>query len=360
MPRRNDRCFVIAEAGVNHDGDAGRAEALIVAAAEAGADAVKFQTFKASNLASAMAPKAPYQLRTTAPEEGQRAMLARLELPLEAYSSLMSLAKDRGLNFLSTPFDSDSLRFLLDRSLRLMKIGSGDLTNSPLLLEVASSGCDLILSTGMADMREVEDALGVLAYGYGSPDEPPGEAAFRRSWADPAARAKVVEKVTLLHCTTDYPTKSADVNLRAMETLHKFGPRVGYSDHTLSISLPAAAVALGACVIEKHLTLDCSGPGPDHAASLEPDRFKAMVRAIRDVEAAQGDGIKQAQPCELPNRDVARKSLVALVSIRRGEVFTPGNLGVKRPGTGLSPMLYWDYLGKTAKRDFQSDELIAP
>ena len=359
MSQDKSRCFVIAEAGVNHDGDVGRAEELIVAAAEAGADAVKFQTFKATSLTSALAPKAPYQLRATSSAESQQAMLAALELPLESYVHLMSIAKDRGLVFLSTPFDLESLDFLLGLKLPLIKIGSGDLTNSPLLLEVANSGCKLILSTGMADLREVEDALGVLAYGYSGLDESPGENAFRRARSDPAVRAKVVKKVTLLHCTTDYPAKSSDVNLLAMDALGKFGVRVGYSDHTTSVSLPAAAVALGACVIEKHLTLDCSSPGPDHAASLEPDGFEEMTQAIREVEAALGDGIKQSRACELPNRDVARKSLVALVPIQRGDVFTPDNLGVKRPGTGLSPTLYWDYLGKKAKRDFDSDEMIA-
>lgn len=354
-----ERVFIIAEIGVNHDGDVKVAEQLIDAAADCGADAVKFQTFSAAGLAVSTATKAAYQLRTTERHETQQAMLARLELPPEAYSVLMKRATDRGLTFLSTPFDPASLALLLELGLPIIKIGSGDMTNAPLLLAAARAGRDLILSTGMASQAEVEAALGVLAFGYCAPTEVPSRQAFCKAWSEAKANSKVFDKVVLLHCTTDYPAHPNAVNLRAMDTLRRaFGLRVGYSDHTLGITISIAAAALGACVIEKHLTLDRARSGPDHAMSLEPVNFRALVQAIRDVEVAQGDGEKEPQTSECANIAAVRKSLVALRPIRKGEKFSAENLGVKRPGTGLSPTLYWDYLGLAANRDFAADDII--
>jgi N-acetylneuraminate synthase len=355
------RTTIIAEAGVNHDGDVDKALALVEAAKQAGADVVKFQTFKAAALAAEEAPKAAYQKRSTDAEESQLEMLRRLELPREAYQALVDRASRCDIGFLSTPFDHDSLAFLVALGLKRIKIGSGDLTNAPLLLDLARSGRDVILSSGMATLGEIEEALSVLAYGYSTSNSSPSRAAFGMAWSDPQARTALAKHVTLLHCTTEYPCPPHDANLRAMDTMsHAFGLPVGFSDHTDGIEVALAAVARGACVIEKHLTLDRTSPGPDHAASLEPAQFRQMTDAIRVVENALGDGVKAPRPSEIGNIPVARKSLVAARPIRSGEVFSAENLTVKRPGGELPPIAYWDRLGRPASRSYQTDEAIEP
>ena len=340
------RTLIVAEAGVNHSGSLETALALVDAAADAGADIVKFQTFNANLLAGRSARKADYQQRTTDASESQRAMLQRLELPHSAHHPLIARAKQRGIEFLSTPFDPKSLEFLLSLDLARIKIGSGDLTNAPLLHSVARAGATLILSTGMATLGEVEEALGVLAHGYSQNREPPGIAAFRAAWRDPAARQRLAQHVSLLHCTTEYPCSPGDVNLAALETMRRaFQLPVGYSDHTDGFEISLAAVALGANIIEKHLTLDRNAEGPDHAASLEPVDFKRMVSAIRRIEAALGDGVKAPKDSEIRNIPIARKSLVAARALKAGDILGPGDIVSKRPGTGRPPIEYWSLVG---------------
>lgn len=353
--------YVIAEAGVNHNGSLDMARQLVDVAAEAGANAVKFQTFKATELVSRQAPKAAYQLRTTEQAESQFEMIRRLELPADHHRVLIEYAAVRGIEFLSTPFDPDSLDLLVGEfGLQTIKLPSGEVTNGPLLLRVARSGRRLVLSTGMSNLGEVESALAILAFGYvAERSAQPSRAAFEAAYLSNEGRQALRDKVTLLHCTTEYPAAPAEVNLRAMDTLAAaFGLPVGYSDHTEGIHIPVAAVARGAVLVEKHFTLDRNLPGPDHKASLEPRELSAMVGAIRDVELALGDGIKRPMSPELQNRDVVRKSLVAARTIAKGELFTADNIACKRPGTGVSPMEYWVRLGRAATRDYQSDDLI--
>lgn len=352
------RTYIIAEAGVNHNGSLDLALELVDAAARAGADAVKFQTFKAANIASAGAGKAEYQKRTTDGEENQLAMLKRLELDEAAHLVLMGRCRERGIEFLSTPFDLESLDLLLKLGVSRLKVPSGEITNGPLLLAVGASGLPVILSTGMADPGDIRAALGVLALGMtGGTD--PGEAAFGRALASQAGQKALADRVVLLHCTTEYPAPLQDVNLRAMAAMRQeFGLPVGYSDHTQGLAVPTAAAALGACLIEKHFTLDRGLPGPDHKASLEPGELADMVAAVRAVELALGSPAKVPAPSELKNRPIARKSLVAARAIARGQVFTPENLTVKRPGTGISPLRYWEFLGRTAERNYAADEVI--
>ena len=351
---------IIAEAGVNHNGDAKMARGLIDVAADAGADAVKFQTFKAGLLATATAPKADYQNATTGAAETQLAMLKRLELPAAWHRGLVDHCRDKGLDFLSTPFDHQSLAFLVDDlGLKTLKMASGEITNGPLLLRAGLSGCDIILSTGMSTLQEVEDALAVLAFGFTDPQGTPSRQAFRAAFASAAGRAALSDKVVVLHCTTEYPAPAQDTNLAAMATLaDAFALRVGLSDHTEGIAVPIAAAALGAHVIEKHFTLDRALPGPDHKASLEPGELAAMIAGVRAVEAALGDGVKGPRPSEMKNMDIARKSLVALRPLRVGEPFDADDLGAKRPGSGISPMDYWDWLGRPAPRDLAADETL--
>ncbi|MEZ2147560.1 N-acetylneuraminate synthase [Bradyrhizobium sp. DN5] len=349
--------LIIAEAGVNHDGSLEKALALVDAAADAGADIVKFQTFNAKALAGGAAKKADYQQRATDAAESQLAMLERLELPQAAHHTLIARAKERGIEFLSTPFDDASLAFLLSLKLPRIKIGSGDLTNAPLLHAAAKAGAMLILSTGMATLGEIEEALGVLAHGYGERNDRPGIAAFRAAWRDPAARSALARHVSLLHCTTEYPCPIGDVNLAAMATMRSsFQLPVGYSDHTDGFEVSVAAVALGATTIEKHLTLDRSAQGPDHAASLEPDDFKRMVAAIRNVERAIGDGVKAPKESEIRNVPVARKSLVAARALRVGETIGPADITAKRPGAGRPPIDYWSLIGTAAPRALEPDD----
>jgi N-acetylneuraminate synthase len=353
------RCLIIAEAGVNHNGSLDLAHRLVDAAADAGADVVKFQTFRAERLASRVAPKAAYQQRETGAEQSQLDMLRALELSEPAHRELLEHCGERGIEFLSSPFDTESLEFLVSLGIRRIKLGSGELTNAPMLLAVGQTGLPLILSTGMSTLAEVEAALGALAFGYAPAGAAPSRAAFHAAWASAEARAKVVRQVSLLHCTTEYPAPRDQVNLRAMHTLEAaFGIPCGYSDHTEGIAVSLAAVALGATIIEKHFTLDRTLPGPDHKASLEPAALKALVDGVREVEAAMGDGVKVPVPVEIPNMIVARKSLVAAKPIARGEPITAEALAVKRPGSGLSPFDYWDLLGTAATADYLPDELI--
>lgn len=330
------KTLIIAEAGVNHNGDMALARRLVDAAADAGADIVKFQTFRAERLTTSLAAKAEYQGRTSAAGETQQEMLRRLELTPEMHEELLSYCASRGIEFFSTGFDEKSFDLLVKLGLEHFKISSGDVTNLPYLRHVGRHGKPLILSTGMATLQEIREALEALEKA-GAPRK----------------------LVTVLHCNTEYPTPMRDVNLRAMATIgEELGVAIGYSDHTLGTEIPIAAVALGATVIEKHLTLDRTLPGPDQATSLEPHEFRSMVLAIRNIDDALGDGIKRPSASEAKNMPIVRKSIVAARAIRQGELFNESNLTVKRPGTGLSPMLWDEILGRQAGRDFAADDLI--
>lgn len=354
------RVFIIAEAGVNHNGNLETAYQLVDAAVAAGADAVKFQTFKAENLVTRQGVKAEYQKTDGDPGETQLAMLKRLELKYEFHFQLLDYCRRKGIQFLSTAFDFESLDFLVgELELPVLKLPSGEITNGPFLLAHARTGKNIILSTGMATLGEVETALSVLAFGYLGADKAPSLQNFGEAYGSEAGQTLLKEKVTLLHCTSEYPTAPANVNLRAMDALAQaFSLKVGYSDHSVGLAIPIAAAARGASVIEKHFTLDKSLEGPDHKVSLEPVELKAMVAGIREIEQALGRPGKWPQHMELKNRDVVRKSLVAQYPIAKGDVFTETNVGVKRPGTGTSPMLYWDKLGQVSINDFQADDLL--
>ena len=354
------RVTVIAEIGVNHNGDAELARRLIDAAADAGADAVKFQTFDAAALATKAAPKAAYQLESTASDQSQLDMLRALELPLAAYGALKRHAEGRGLEFLSTPFDPGSLAFLVEElGVATVKIGSGDLTDGPLLLAAARSGRRLIVSTGMSTLDEIADALDVIAYGRTHDRSLGGRADFSGCRERPEGKAALEGTVTLLHCTSLYPAPVEHANLHALATLReRFGLPVGYSDHTVGLEVSLAAVALGAVVIEKHLTLDREMAGPDHSASAAPREFEDFVSGIRVVEAALGSAEKKPVAAEMDTRRSARKSLVASRRVAAGQPFTAADVAVKRPGDGLSPIAYWDVLGKPAVREFSDDEVI--
>jgi N,N'-diacetyllegionaminate synthase len=330
------RILIIAEAGVNHNGDLDLAKQLIDTAADAGADLVKFQTFSANRQVTRMAKKADYQTQTTDSTESQHALLRRLELTEAMHHQLIAHCAIRNIGFLSTGFDIESIDLLVSLGQERFKIPSGEITNLPYLRHIGKLGKTVILSTGMASLGEIEAAIKVLEQA-GTP------------------RTKLI----VLHCTTEYPTPMNDVNLRAMQSIQTaFGVAVGYSDHTQGIEVAIAASAMGATVIEKHFTLDRNLPGPDHQASLEPPELKAMVTAIRNIEVVLGDGIKRLTPSEVRNKPVARKSLVASRAIRAGEIFTTENLSAKRPGTGISPMRWDEFVGQAAPRDFAADELI--
>ncbi|MGL5046233.1 MAG: N-acetylneuraminate synthase [Shewanella sp.] len=353
--------FIIAEAGVNHNGNEALAIELINLAHSAGADAVKFQTFNAKSLVIENAQQAAYQIANTNKTESQLSMLSRLELSFETYQYLISYCKKIGILFLSTAFDSESLAFLVKTlQLKTLKIASGEITNAPFLLEHARSGCDLILSTGMSTLAEIEAALGVIAFGLtSSHNSDPNPQAFQTAYASKEGQLALQTKLILLHCTTEYPAPFDQINLKAMNTLASaFSLRVGYSDHSQGTTIPIAAVAMGACIIEKHFTLDKELPGPDHKASLDPDELKKMVTAIRNVEEAMGNGIKAPQPAELANIPIARKSIVTTANIKKGDRFTTNNIGIKRPGTGCSPYEYWQKLNAHSDRDYQSGEVI--
>jgi len=353
------KTFLIAEAGVNHNGSIELAKKLIDAAVMAGADAVKFQSFVASSIVTAGASKAEYQINNTGSKESQLEMLKKLELSHSQQRELHQYCQRSGIQFLSTPFDTASLNFLTaDLGLETIKVGSGELTNAPFLFEVARLAKNIVLSTGMSTLDEVADALGVIAFVL-TDSKNPSVSSFKSALASSEGRKAVTSKVTLLHCTTDYPTVPSDVNLQAMLTLReKFDCQVGFSDHSVGIHLAVAAVAMGATVIEKHLTIDRDLPGPDHKASLEPSEFKNLVDQVRDLENAFGDGIKRPTEVELKNKKIARRSLVALKAIKTGDVFTSENVSIKRPGTGRSPFEYWSLLGTKAKSDIAENDLI--
>ncbi|MBI5789055.1 MAG: N-acetylneuraminate synthase [Candidatus Schekmanbacteria bacterium] len=330
------KIFIIAEAGVNHNGDLAIAKEMIRVAAQTGADAIKFQTFKTDQLVSKTASKADYQKKNSQRNEFQYEMLKKLELDINAHKELLKLCREKNIAFLSTPFDLESIDLLNNLGLEIFKIPSGEITDFPYLKKIGGLQKKIILSTGMADLSEIKAALNVLTE---------------------SGTAK--DNITILHCNTEYPTPVEDVNLLAMNTIREaFGVNGGYSDHTPGIEISIAAAALGAVVIEKHFTLDRNMEGPDHKASLEPVELKAMVSAIRNIEKALGDGVKKPSPSELKNIPIARKSIVAIRDIKRGEKFSENNIGTKRPGTGLSPMKWNSVLNQTAKRDFKTDEAI--
>jgi N-acetylneuraminate synthase len=349
---------VIAEAGVNHNGDLDLAYQLVNAAAASGANAVKFQMFNAASLVTSTGAKAPYQIDRTSGSGTQIEMLRALELRPHHFDSLAAHARNRGVEFLCTPFDEASLHYLTDHlGVTTLKIGSGDLTNGPLLLAAAKKNVRIILSCGMATLLDVAKALSVLAHGFAGRHGPPSIATQEMLSVEDVVYLK--ERVVLLQCTTAYPAPFEEVNLSAITTLrNQFGLPVGLSDHSTGSSVSIAAVAFGAVILEKHLTLSRGLPGPDHAASLEPQDFSSLVTSIRQAEKAIGDGIKRPSASEVENSKAARRSVVATKLIRRGEPFTPSNIAVKRPGNGLSPMLYWECLTKVAPRDFTADELI--
>ncbi|WP_407275474.1 N-acetylneuraminate synthase [Halothiobacillus sp. DCM-1] len=356
-----NRPLIIAEAGVNHNGDLARAEALVAAAAQAGADVVKFQTFLTEELVTAEAPKAAYQLRQTGSEQSQAQMLKALELPWAAHHALKVQAESLGLEFLSTAFDRPSLRFLVDElGLARLKLPSGELTNLPFVLDHARTGLPLIVSTGMATLAEIETALGVIAFGrIAPPSAAPSLAACAEAFCSAEGQAALRSGVTILHCTSDYPAAPEAVNLRAMDALAAaFGLPVGYSDHTLGTAVAVAAAARGAQVIEKHFTLDRALPGPDHEASLAPEELAQMVRDLHTVADCLGDGIKRPQPSERATAAVARKSVVARRAIARGAVLCAEDLALRRPGTGLPPSALWTLPGTIAQRDYAPGDLL--
>ena len=327
------RTLIIAEAGVNHNGSISMAKKLIRAAKSSGADIVKFQTANVDSLVSESARMAEYQRRNMGQEKSQKEMLKKLLLKFKDFEELANYCMEVGIKFLSTPFDIESIRFL-DKLQDIWKIPSGEITDYPYLVEIGRTKKEVILSTGMSDLHEIHDAVGVL-------------------------KSNGTKNITLLHCTTEYPAPVEEINLNVMETLRKeFGCPVGYSDHTQGIEIDLAAVAMGATIIEKHFTLDRNLAGPDHKASLEPDELKAMISGIRKVELARGTGVKRPTASEQTNRDIARKSIVAAKTIKQGEIFTTDNLTTKRPGSGVSPMRWNEVLGGRAVRRFEEDELI--
>lgn len=329
---------IIAEAGDNHNGIPELAFQLVDKAVEAGADFIKFQTFKTEEVIARSAPQAEYQKKNTGITESQFDMVKKLELPSEVFFELAEYSRCNGIGFLSTPFDFPSIDLLCRIGLDLFKVSSGEITNLPFLRKIGSLGKKIILSTGMSTLDEVRAALDVLVQ-----------------------CGTACSDITLLHCTTEYPAPFAEVNLRAMQTMREAFPEIagiGYSDHTKGIAIPLAAAALGACVIEKHFTLDCNMEGPDHKASLEPHELAAMVQGIRQIESAMGDGQKKPTQSEIPNMLVARKSIVAACSIKSGEVFTGHNLTTKRPGSGISPMMWDSIIGTVASKDYSEDDIL--
>lgn len=356
----NQSVYIIAEAGVNHNGNLDLAMQLVDVAAEAGANAVKFQTFCTELLVTTDAEKAAYQKRETDPDESQYEMLKKLELNHQDHFLLQTYCKKRHIDFLSTPFDAVSADFLLHQlHLSNIKIASGEITNAPLLLQIASAKSNIILSTGMSTLGEIEQALGIIAFGYIGSAEKPSQDAFTHAYSSVEGQKLLKQKITLLHCTSDYPANFIDINLLAMDTLkNAFHFRVGYSDHSLGIAIPIAAVARGATMIEKHFTLNKKLPGPDHKVSLKPDELKSMVKSIREVELALGSHLKIPTKNELETKKIARKSLAASKIIKPGDCFSKYNLQALRPGSGVSLVHYWDYLEKEANKSYQAGELI--
>lgn len=331
-----NKVLIIAEAGVNHNGNIDLAKKLVDAAADAGVDYVKFQTFIAANLVSKKAAKAEYQKQNTGADESQLEMIKKLELSREHHFELLKYCQSKNISFFSTAFDLESIDLLTELGITIGKVPSGEITNYPYLVKMAKSFKRIILSTGMCTMNEIREAINVFIH-----------------------QGRKLEDITVLHCNTEYPTPMTDVNLLAMLTIKKeLGIEIGYSDHTLGIEIPIAAVALGATVIEKHFTLDKSWPGPDHKASLDPLELKQMVFAIRNIEKALGDTEKKISPSEQKNIAIARKSIVAKIKISEGEIFTDDNITVKRPGNGISPMRWEEVLGKPSDRNYEEDDLI--
>ena len=333
---KTHKTIIIAEAGVNHNGSIENAKNIVDVAEQAGADYVKFQTFKAENIVTVNAEKANYQKSLTSVEESQFEMIKKLELDINAHLEIIKHCEGKNVKFLSTPFDNNSIQMLLDLKIPFFKIPSGEITNLPFLECIGRHGLPIVMSSGMSSLEEVSDAVQVLK----------------------SAGTKK-DLITILHCNTEYPTPIEDVNLNAMLTIkNKLNVKVGYSDHTLGIEIPIAAVAMGATIIEKHFTLDKNLPGPDHAASLEPDELKAMVKGIRNIEIAFGDGKKRPSSSEKKNLTIVRKSIVAKTKIKKGDTFTENNMSIKRPGTGISPMKWYDLINKKSRKSFNSDDLI--
>ncbi|MGX9565677.1 N-acetylneuraminate synthase [Pseudomonas viciae] len=358
-PENKDSVYIIAEAGVNHNGQRDLAFKLVELAAAAGADAVKFQTFDARKLASTTAPKARYQQQTTDAAESQLAMLQKLELPRDWHAELQAHARANGIEFISTAFDGDSLEFLCSLGIPFFKVPSGELTNGPLLWQFARTGKPLIVSTGMATLSEVEQGLAIISHALTNDREPASMDEVWRCWSDEQARNHLHGHVTLLHCTSQYPTPFTEVNLRAMDTLRQaFGLEVGYSDHTEGLLIPLAAVARGACVIEKHFTLDRSMAGPDHKASLEPAELAEMVVKIRGLQGALGGAAKAPQPSEWDTRTAARQQVVAACDIAAGSRFSREHLTTARCGGGLPAVALWERVGAVAGRNYRSGEAI--
>lgn len=355
-----ERVLIVAEAGVNHNGSPEMAKELIRVAARCGADYVKFQTFRAEQSLGAAVPKAEYQKATTGAAGSFLDMVKALELPFETFAELAQVCRDEKIGFLSTPFDTDSVELLAGLDMPMFKIPSGELTNAMLLLDIARRGKPILMSTGMATLKEVEQALTVLAHGLTTPSAVPGSSDdFRAAYAGEAGRRALREKVTLLQCTTEYPAPFDQTNLRAMATMRDaFDLPVGFSDHTQGITAAIAAAALGATVIEKHFTMDRDLPGPDQKASLEPDELASLVKAVREVEDCLGESEKRPMPCEIDTARIVRKSLATTRSVEKGAIFTTENLGVIRPGTGISAIRYFDYIGRPAEREYAAGELI--
>lgn len=349
--------FIIAEAGVNHNGSVDRALDMVDVAADAGADAIKFQTYVTDLLVTNEAALAAYQKHSAASASSQADMLRKLELGRDAHIALKQRCDQRGIEFLSTPFDSDSASFLVTViGVRWLKVSSGDLQNAPFLHMLGKLGCGIILSSGMAGLGDIETALGVLAHALAGQGEP-SRAAFANAYAADAGQSALRKHVSLLHCTSEYPTPPERVNLRTMTTLAEaFNLRTGFSDHSVQTSVPIAAVALGASIVEKHFTLDRQLEGPDHAASLEPTELAAMIAGIRECEVALGSGVKRITNTELDNRSVAAKGIKAAKAIRQGEILTARDLAVKRPASGRPPIDWWELIGKAAPRDFAAEE----
>ena len=332
----SNKVFIIAEAGVNHNGSIDLAKKLIDVASDSGADAVKFQTFKAENLATKNAKKANYQMETTNIKESQFDMLKKFELDVETHKQLISYCNKKSIIFLSSPFDQDSIKLLNNLGLETFKIPSGEIINLPYLRHIGKLNKKIILSTGMANINEIKDALDILI-----------QAGTKKN------------NITVLHANTEYPTPMEDVNLKAMVTIgNTFNVSYGYSDHTLGIEVDIAAVAIGATCIEKHFTLDCNMEGPDHKASLEPNGLKAMVKAIRNIELALGSNIKKPSKSEIPNMQIVRKSIVAKTLIKKGDILSENNLEIKRPGSGINPMRWDEVVGTKATKDYSEDDLI--
>lgn len=353
--------FIIAEAGVNHNGSLELSYQLVDAAAEAGADAVKFQTYKTENLVTKTAGQAEYQKKNIGESLSQFEMLKNLELSYDDFKKIKQYCNHKEIMFLSTPFDLESVDFLIKEiGLSLIKIPSGEITNAPYLYQIAKQGVQVILSTGMATIEEIHHALAFLAYGYSGNNDILLNR-VKEFYQTEQAKEILRDKVSILHCTTEYPTPFEDINLNAMDDMRKtFQLPIGLSDHSEGVIVPIAAVAKGATIIEKHFTLDKTMSGPDHKASLDPMELKELVDSVRSIEKAMGKSQKNPVKTEVKNKAIARKSLVAAQKIREGEVFSANNLTVKRPGTGIEPYYYWDYIGKYSNENYEKDEVIRP